>query len=415
MIIFTMKQITLETNINLYSKTILSDYNVFLIQQLYMPIIGSDGASLYSVFSNNLKMGKKSITFNELTSYLAISLNDIVNSKKKLEAVGLISTYSNVKSDAKELSVVLYCPKSPKKFFADIVLKGLLQQRIGQTALNELKEYFKIDSLDKNNLVEDSANFIDVFSVDFDSEEFTYDPERNEILFDFKSKNSTLKFDFIYFFKTFAARYDVKEDIFTKEDKLTISSLANLYGYNEDFMIELVLDCFNSVERKLDCRKLQNICYNNQIVDKTVARKQKKSQLAGSNNPMAIKIKYMEQLNPYQYLKLKQNNVDPVKSDMNIITTLATRLGLSNGVINALVDYVLETNNNVFSKNLTEKIGATLVRENVETALDAMNYLASFNKRTEEKNQGSAANLKENEEKTEEINDDIWEKMKEFD
>ena len=52
---------------------------------------------------------------------------------------------------------------------------------------------------------------------------------------------------------------------------------------------------------------------------------------------------------------------------MNILSGLATRLGLTNGVINALVDYVLETNNNILSKNLIEKIGATLVRENIET------------------------------------------------
>ena len=409
-----MKQITLETNINLYSKTILSDYNYFLIQELYMPIVGSDGVSLYTSFSNKIKMGKKSMTFDDLTTFLCISFNDIVNAKKKLEAVGLISTYSNTKSENPELSVVLYSPKSPKKFFADIVLKGLLQQRIGQDRLNELKEYFKIDSLDKNNLVDDSANFIDVFSVDFDSDDFKYDPERNEILFDFKSKNSTLKFDFSYFFKSFAARYDVEEDLFSKEDKITISSLANLYGYNEDFMIEMVVDCFNTSERKLDCKKLQKICFNSQVVDKTIAKRGRKSSNSGTG-AMAQKIKCMEEFTPYRYLKLKQNNVDPVQSDMNILTTLATRLGLTNGVINALVDYVLETNNNVLSRNLIEKIGATLVRENVETALDALNYLASFNKKKEEKNEGSAAILETKPENNAEITEDIWEKMKEFD
>ena len=75
-------QITLETNINLYSKTILSDYNYFLIQELYMPIVGSDGVSLYTLFSNRIKMGKKCVDFNELTAFLCISLNDVINAKK---------------------------------------------------------------------------------------------------------------------------------------------------------------------------------------------------------------------------------------------------------------------------------------------------------------------------------------------
>ena len=74
-----MKQINLETKINLYSKTILSDYNYFLIQELYMPIVGSDGVSLYTLFSNKMKMGRKFVTFEDLVAYLCISLNDVVN------------------------------------------------------------------------------------------------------------------------------------------------------------------------------------------------------------------------------------------------------------------------------------------------------------------------------------------------
>ena len=78
MIIDTMKQINLETNVNLYSKTILSDYNLFLIQELYMPIIGSDGVSLYSIFSNRIKRGKKSINFNELTKNITSDLMSVM-------------------------------------------------------------------------------------------------------------------------------------------------------------------------------------------------------------------------------------------------------------------------------------------------------------------------------------------------
>lgn len=409
-----MKQINLETKINLYSKTILSDYNYFLIQELYMPIVGSDGVSLYTLFSNRIKMGKKSVNFDELTAYLCISLNDVLNAKKKLEAVGLISTYSNSSSDVRELSVILYSPKSPKKFFLDIVLKGLLQTRIGEEKVREIKEYFKMDSLDKNSLTEDSANFIDVFSVDFDNNNFKYDSEKNEILFDFKSKDSTLKFDFAYFFKIFAQKYDVDETFFTKEDKTTISSLANLYGYNEDFMIEIVVDCINSVEKKLDAKKLQKVCYNSQIIEKVAVKKTRKTpNTSGSKSPIALKIQFMEKYTPYQYLKLRQNNVAPVKTDMFILSFLATNLGLSNGVINALVDYVLETNNNILSRNLIEKIGATLVRENIETALDAMNYLSNFNKKGEEKKLGSAEILTETKQE-EAPNDDVWDALKEF-
>ena len=379
-----------------------------------MPIVGTDAVSLYSSLSNKMKMNIKSISVNELTSFLCISLNDLLNAKKKLEAVGLMSTYSNIKAEKYDFSVVLFSPKSPKKFFNDIVLKGLLEQRIGHDSVKALKEFFKMHLFDKSTYQDVSANLTDVFSVDFDSSEFTYDSEKNEILFDFISKNSTLKFDFTYFFTNFTKRYDVDENLFTKEDKNSISSLANLYGYNEDLMMELVVDCFNTAERKLDVKKLSKICYHNQISTTVNKKTRKVSTISDSKSPLSKKIKYMEECTPYQYLKLKQNNSSPVQSDMNILSYLASQLNLNNGVINALVDYVLEKYNNTLSRKLLEKIGASLVREGVETAFDAMNYLNNFNKPKEVINEGSAAKIEEKEEKIPTNDDSIWDVLKEI-
>ena len=60
---------------------------------------------------------------------------------------------------------------------------------------------------------------------------------------------------------------------------------------------------------------------------------------------------------------------------MNIIDNLSKDYNLANPVINVVIDFVLTMNNNVFSKYSAEKIAASLSRENVETAVDAMEYL----------------------------------------
>ena len=54
---------------------------------------------------------------------------------------------------------------------------------------------------------------------------------------------------------------------------------------------------------------------------------------------------------------------------------------LTNGVINVLVEQTLSTNNNVLSRAYIEKVAASLVREGITTALDAMNYLRDINKK----------------------------------
>lgn len=409
-----MKQINLETKISLFTKTILSDYNNFLIYELYMPIIGSDGASLYVTLANKAKQGKKEISCNYLTSTMCISLNDLVNAKKKLEAVGLIQTFVKSESVNRDLIIVLSSPKSPQKFFGDIVLKGLLKQRIGTKNAAELKDFFKMETFDHQSYEEETANLVDVFSINFDSHDFSYDPNTHEVLVDFRTSNSVLKFDFAYFIKNFAKRFNCDENIFSKEEKQAISSLANLYGYNEDFMIEVVCDCYDTIDHVLDLKKLKRACYNSQVVNKVVAKKTKKSVEISSDTKMAKKVKYMEEYTPFNYLKLKQGNTNPVQADMNILSYLATNLGLANGVINALVDYVLETNENRLSKNLIEKIGASIVRERLETAFDTMNYLYNSNKKPEKTEVKPLETEMIAEQKSDDT-DDIWQKLKEID
>lgn len=82
---------------------------------------------------------------------------------------------------------------------------------------------------------------------------------------------------------------------------------------------------------------------------------------------------------PGDYLRIKQNNTVPSRADLDIIDDLSKNFGFSNGVINALVDYVLFKADNVLSRKYIEKIASSLARENVTTVIDTMNYLNKIN------------------------------------
>ena len=105
-----------------------------------------------------------------------------------------------------------------------------------------------------------------------------------------------------------------------------------------------------------------------------LVQKKTRSQMSG-NTELGSEIKKMEELSPIDWLAQKQNNAKIPAPDMNIIYSLSNNYGLSNGVINVVLDYVLKANNNMLSKNYCEKIAASLLREKIETAIDAMNYL----------------------------------------
>lgn len=373
-----MAQLVSNSKIRINAQTVLSDFNVFLLFELYMPIIGSDAASLYVLLQNNLKNNINELEVEDVTVSLNKSITCLISAKKQLEAVGLVSTYFNVENGVKNLIIVLFSPKSPKKFFDDIILKGLLEKNIGKERLELKKKFFKLKSIDRTNYNEETAKLTDVFNIDFDSGDFKYDPTSNEVYVDFKSRKPKTLFNFDYFFNKLNEKYSLNSEDFSIEDKEVINSLANLYGYNEDFMIDLVYECFDNRTFKLDNKKLSKICFNSVAFNSVIKTPIKNTKSINNNSILATKIKYMEELSPYQYLKAKQNNVSPVRSDMTLISDLSYKLNLQNGVINALIDYVLERNNNILSRSLIEKIGATLLRNNIETALDAMNFLTGI-------------------------------------
>ena len=95
---------------------------------------------------------------------------------------------------------------------------------------------------------------------------------------------------------------------------------------------------------------------------------------------LAGKINIMETRNPKEFLALLQNGSQPASSDLKIVNDLSKNFHLTNGVINAVVDYVLSTNNNILSRALCEKVAASLARESITTTVDAMNYLVKVRK-----------------------------------
>ena len=107
---------------------------------------------------------------------------------------------------------------------------------------------------------------------------------------------------------------------------------------------------------------------------RTQVKRSKKNVVVGEEG-LAAKIKYFETANPKDVLRVLQNNTKPARADLNILSSLAEDYHLVNPVINVIIDFVLQMNNNVLSKYSVEKIASSISREGVETAIDAMEYL----------------------------------------
>ena len=182
-------------------------------------------------------------------------------------------------------------------------------------------------------------------------------------------------------------------------------------------MATIIIDSYDITKDKENRILFDKVSYyaqrNNKFIFLQRKPSQKKSEVHGESI-LADKIRYMEQTSPFDFLRIKQNNTQPAPADMKIVDDLSKNFGLNNGVINVLVDFVLIKKDNKLVRNYAEKLAASLARERIETAIDAMNYLNrsanSFNsKQTKSKDNDT-------DEVEDKISDDELEKLlQEFD
>ena len=144
-------------------------------------------------------------------------------------------------------------------------------------------------------------------------------------------------------------------------------------------------------------------------------KKNTKKQLISSDSDIANKINLMESVSPKQFLSYLQNGTSPASSDLIIIEGISKKFNLPNSVINVLIAYVLETNNNILTKAYAEKIAASLAREGITSAYDAMNYFKKIRNGNKKKESKSTSKISIEEvepvNKDDEEEDVSWEEL----
>ena len=324
------------------SNSILSDYGNYILTDLYLPIIGSDSFSLYLFLVYKLKENKKTLSVEEILLGCNFNINSFLEAKKLLEGVGLIKTYEK----EQDYLIVLYSTKSPKEYFKDIVLKGLLLQAIGKEKFEKILSKFS-NKIDRAGYKEITSSFSDAFNVDLDNIDFSYNIENNDFLIDVKSKDPKFIFDTQYFMDLCEKDYKITKDDLNVSALKVIKKLSSLYSISEDNMAIKLSENINYLGepgKRIDFKSLEESCYDDLIFVSVNKKKKNKTEKISSSTNIAKKIEIMENYSPLQYLSLKQGNTAVVRSDANLINFLSLKLGLENAVINALIDYVLEKN-----------------------------------------------------------------------
>lgn len=364
----------LEVKLN----SLIADYDVDTLTNLYQPIIGYAALSIYFTFWSEAKNQKIThiCSHNQLFNRLQIAPGDFVEARKHLEAVGLLRTVLEKNSNTRIYHYELFAPKTPYSFFDDALLFGMLMKAVGETDANRFKTIYNFHKEEQEGS-DISASFIDVFQPNFDDPIFQKAIQDSKAIGRRHGKINS-EFNYEYFFNRLSEVSQIQQDAFTKKDMKEIERLSTLYGVGESEAAEVVAFIYDAQAgrgKHIDFKLLNSMLQEREGFSPSPLGKYKDPNLNSSSTDLGRKIKLMETFSPYDFLKKLQNNTKPAPSDLKIVSDLSERYKFPNAVINVIIDYVLATNDNILSRALCEKIGASLAREGVTTTIDAMNYL----------------------------------------
>ena len=348
-----------------------------IIFDLYQPLIGFKAASVYFSLLTLVNESHELLSHNYIFSKMQIAPGDFLQSRRCLEAVGLLNTYLKKESKTKTYLYKVNKPLSANEFFNDILFKGLLIKYLGEKKVNELVFKYLNAPIDKEEYSDISASFTEVFNINLNDNVFLKDLGINQI----DENNIVIEFDVDALNKVLLNDYHVtKDNLPNKKDIEQIKKVSALYHLSESAMADLLMSAYVPNSRnKYDFKKVLKDAkevsrYN--IGGKTYSAT---SAVFGDTN-LAKKVQMFNEMAPYEFLRIRQNNTPPSPSDLKIIDDLSHSYGLTNGVINVLIDYVLEKTDGEFPSAYIKKIAASFVRKNITTAIDAMNEVNSSNK-----------------------------------
>lgn len=369
------------------NKSIINNEDRKILNMLYQPIIGPLPIMLYfSLWSDldKLELISEEYTHHHLVTNMHLSLNEIVDAREKLEAIGLVKTYYR-EGTINNYVYELYSPLSVSEFLNHPILNIVLYNNTGKKEYESIVNYFKVPKVNLSSFTDITAKFSDKFtSVPLTSFEVINDNVRkvNKLKLDINTN-----FDFNFLASSFPKNIEPNK-VLTKENRELILNLSFIYDIDAMKMQNIIKGCFNERgtiskdELRKACRNYYQFDHGG-VLPSVVSNVQPEylRKPIGDNSNRAKMIYTFETITPYELLCSKNNGAEPTKRDLKLVEDLIIDYSLKAGVVNVLIDYVLKTNNNKLTRTLVETIAGQWQRLKIETVEDAMSLAEKEHKK----------------------------------
>lgn len=305
---------------------------------LYTPLVGTDAIQFYLLLSSLIMSDITNYTL--LTHLLKKSYEELDHYRELLEEYKLIRTYQ--KENDPTYYIDIQKPLTGLNF-----LNHLLYGRIYHAKLKEKVFQFMESYFSAKNEFKTFTEITKHLNLSKDVELLEQDASNYEEITTFNIQHD---FDYTTFFK-YQDQYLIPSEIIENQKILQkIGEYASIYNVDAKTMAKLVARSTLLTNNTLDFEKLVNYL--------------KKVEL-----PTDAEVTQVS--HPMQYLKQKQNGINPNRYERQLIEKLITEYRFSYELINILLDYSLEKNDNRISEVYIEKIAATWIRNGIKTVEQA--------------------------------------------
>ncbi|MCS1351587.1 DnaD domain protein [Mechercharimyces sp. CAU 1602] len=374
-----------------------SDINALL--HLYQPMVGATAASLYLTLAHQppFQQSGRSAWFPHryLMNLTALPFIQMLEARYQLEGVGLLTTRVSQKNDRRCFEYEWIAPLSPAQFFASDVLNITLFHRLGKEQYTNLRKQM-IQPLEteeqRGTWMEVTKSFQDVFG--------TLTPSEMQVAAEIETKAVSVPAQGVQKQKTTPTisiaeesnlnyiysrmRPLLHEHVWTETLQEQLQQIQLLYELSEWDLLRALQNPEVTRAGHIDMERLRSFIRSEyqarsqrsapdmSIVKDNPSPQQQQVERDEVETEEEKHFRQLESISPLEFMSYYHQGTRIPKADMELVECLMTDYRLPHGVINVLLDYVLQTHNNKLPRPLVEKIAGHWKRERVNTVTEAV-------------------------------------------
>ncbi|MGP4082667.1 replication initiation and membrane attachment family protein [Pseudalkalibacillus sp. R45] len=370
-----------------YSSGRIQAEELKMVTLLYQPLVGAKAYSLYmTLFSENLN---GATSHHTLMNQTQMNMQQIFEERKKLEAIGLLKTYRKRIEDDRIFIYELQPILKPEQFFQDDVLSVYLYGRLGKQRYLEVRNRFILTNETQDEYEDVTASFNDVFSSLHESEiRAATDSEIHQSISQNNHAENTEgnapnfsedDFDFNVLVRDLSS-FIIPSEVLTESIRESIHRLAFIYQISPLEMSSIVQQAYFRDEQLTPYSLRQEVQRWYKIekpgqLPRLSERRQKGNSVRKNEeelSPQEMMIKTFETISPRALLEKYSEGGRAASADLKLIDSIMFDQKLSAGVINVLIDYVLNTNDMKLIHAHVEKIASQWKRKKISSVREAM-------------------------------------------